>query len=90
MIVDASTPEREVFAGDFDVCVIGTGPAGITLARRLATQGLRIALMEAGGRGARAPAPGGGPRGGPPGPPPGPRFRGPPLPPHAHRPVPMP
>jgi choline dehydrogenase-like flavoprotein len=48
MIVDASTPEREVFAGDFDVCVIGTGPAGITLARRLARQGLRIALMEAG------------------------------------------
>ena len=34
-----------------DVCVIGTGPAGITLARKLADAGQRVALLEAGGEG---------------------------------------
>ena len=33
----------------FDVCVVGAGPAGITLARRLAGDGLDVALMEGGG-----------------------------------------
>lgn len=40
---------RDAFARQFDVCVIGAGPAGITLARRLAAKGLDVALMEAGG-----------------------------------------
>ena len=48
MRFDTATPEREAFAGIFDVCVIGSGPAGITLARRLAARGLEVALMEAG------------------------------------------
>lgn len=34
----------------YDVCVIGAGPAGITLALRLAAKGWRIALLEAGDR----------------------------------------
>jgi hypothetical protein len=50
MLHDVETPEgRAAFDRDFDVCVIGGGPAGITLARRLAARGLAVALMEAGG-----------------------------------------
>jgi choline dehydrogenase-like flavoprotein len=50
MLHDAETPEgRAAFDRGFDVCVIGAGPAGITLARRLAARGLEVALMEAGG-----------------------------------------
>jgi choline dehydrogenase-like flavoprotein len=33
----------------FDVCVVGTGPAGLSVALRLAKAGRRVALMEAGG-----------------------------------------
>jgi choline dehydrogenase-like flavoprotein len=50
MLHDVDTPEgRAAFARPFDVCVIGAGPAGISLARRLAGHGLSVALMEAGG-----------------------------------------
>ena len=49
MIVDAAGTDRTAFAAGFDVCVVGAGPAGITLARRLAAAGASIALMEAGG-----------------------------------------
>jgi choline dehydrogenase-like flavoprotein len=49
MLVDAATADRSLFARTFDACVIGTGPAGITLARKLAAQGLYVALMEGGG-----------------------------------------
>ncbi|MSU90193.1 GMC family oxidoreductase [Rhodobacteraceae bacterium 2CG4] len=48
MIVDAET-DRSALDRAFDVCVIGTGPAGITLARKLAAAGARVALMEGGG-----------------------------------------
>ena len=49
MIADATTIDRSAFDRTFDVCVIGAGPAGITLARRLAAAGASVALMEAGG-----------------------------------------
>lgn len=49
MIVDATDADRGLFARTFDACVIGTGPAGISLARRLAARGLSVALMEGGG-----------------------------------------
>lgn len=49
MLADANTADRSAFERTFDVCVIGAGPAGITLARRLAAAGLDVALMEAGG-----------------------------------------
>ena len=49
MLADATTADRSAFEQTFDACVIGAGPAGITLARRLAAQGLTVALMEAGG-----------------------------------------
>jgi hypothetical protein len=45
---DTQGPGRSAFDRDFDACVIGTGPAGITLARALAAKGLTVALMEAG------------------------------------------
>ena len=41
--------DRSAFESSFEVCVVGAGPAGITLARRLASAGARVALMEAGG-----------------------------------------
>ncbi|MBB5222183.1 choline dehydrogenase-like flavoprotein [Amaricoccus macauensis] len=49
MILDAATLDRSQLPESFDVCVIGAGPAGITLARRLANAGATVALMEAGG-----------------------------------------
>lgn len=49
MLFDASGADRAAFDRVFDVCVIGAGPAGITLARSLAGQGFSVALMEAGG-----------------------------------------
>jgi hypothetical protein len=48
MIFDLGAGGRTAFEQPFDVCVIGAGPAGITLARRLAGQGARVALMEGG------------------------------------------
>jgi choline dehydrogenase-like flavoprotein len=35
---------------DADVCVVGAGPAGLTLARELASRGRRIIVIESGGR----------------------------------------
>jgi choline dehydrogenase-like flavoprotein len=50
MIVDAETRSDDWFRDRiFDACIVGTGPAGITLARRLARRGLSIGLFEAGG-----------------------------------------
>ena len=47
-LLDGVAPEgAEVLA---DVCVIGSGPAGITLTRELAAAGVRVCLLEAGGR----------------------------------------
>ncbi|MEX3772716.1 FAD-dependent oxidoreductase [Pseudomonas sp. MYb118] len=34
----------------YDICIIGAGPAGITLALRLAGQGRQVLLLEGGGR----------------------------------------
>ncbi len=50
MIVDAQTVDRARFARYFDICIVGSGPAGITLARTLAAKGLDVALMEGGAR----------------------------------------
>jgi choline dehydrogenase-like flavoprotein len=33
-----------------DVCIVGAGPAGITIARELIDRGVRVCLLEAGGR----------------------------------------
>jgi choline dehydrogenase-like flavoprotein len=48
MFVDAQTlPADEKLA--FDLCIVGAGAAGITLARSLAGPGRRVALVESGG-----------------------------------------
>jgi choline dehydrogenase-like flavoprotein len=50
LLIDA----REVSDGhdwSCDVCVIGSGPAGISLAQRLIGSPLRVTMVEAGGRG---------------------------------------
>ena len=49
MFFDAAEGDRGRFAREFDVCIIGAGPAGITLARSLAGHGFEVALMEGGG-----------------------------------------
>jgi choline dehydrogenase-like flavoprotein len=49
MLLDARDADRSRFARRFDVCVAGTGPAGMTVARMLAARGFDVALMEAGG-----------------------------------------
>jgi choline dehydrogenase-like flavoprotein len=48
MEVDARTVD--IAALDADVCVVGAGPAGLTLARALAPRGRRIVVLESGGR----------------------------------------
>lgn len=49
MIVDLNAVGKWPFEGRHDVCVCGTGPAGVTVARELARQGRRVLLLEAGG-----------------------------------------
>jgi len=50
MIFDSETlPAGWFDERRFDVCVIGSGPAGLTLARTLAAKGQRVALLEGGG-----------------------------------------
>ncbi|MFN0024671.1 MAG: FAD-dependent oxidoreductase [Parvularculaceae bacterium] len=49
MIIDLNAAETVPFEGAFDVCVCGSGPAGMTVAREAAARGLRVLLLEAGG-----------------------------------------
>ena len=49
MRFDANADDRGGFEQVYDVCVIGAGPAGITVSRVLARRGAKVALMEAGG-----------------------------------------
>ena len=49
MIFDAEDMDRSLFDRSFDICVVGSGPAGMTLALTLAAAGFDVALMEGGG-----------------------------------------
>lgn len=48
MLVDTATQVPDDFL-QFDVCIVGSGPAGITLAREISRAGLRVCLLESGG-----------------------------------------
>ena len=49
MLIEADTIEPGTRI-EADICVIGTGPAGITLLKELSGPGLRIVALESGGR----------------------------------------
>src|SRR5262245_22975383 len=49
MILDAEARADDWFRDRiFDVCVVGSGPAGVTLARRLGARGISVGLFEGG------------------------------------------
>lgn len=50
MILDAARDIAKDAVLSFDLCIVGSGPAGLTLALELAPLGIRIAVLEAGGR----------------------------------------
>jgi len=49
MLFDFNEAWPRVTQAQYDVCVCGTGPAGITVARKLAARGKRVLLLEGGG-----------------------------------------
>lgn len=49
MWLDLNSVKEFRFDENYDVCVCGSGPAGITAARRLKNAGARVLLLEAGG-----------------------------------------
>jgi choline dehydrogenase-like flavoprotein len=50
LILDLENGNGSAAPSDFEVCVIGAGAAGVTLATDLARRGIRTLLLEAGGR----------------------------------------
>ena len=49
MWLDLNNVETPPFTANYDVCVCGSGPAGISAARKIAEHGGRVLLLEAGG-----------------------------------------
>lgn len=49
MLFDMNMLDRLASIRQYDVCIVGSGPAGITLARVLAGQGKSVAILEGGG-----------------------------------------
>ena len=49
MIVDLNSVERNATHRQYDICLCGAGPAGITIARVLAKKGKKVAIFEGGG-----------------------------------------
>lgn len=49
MLIDLNFLEKSARRNHYDVCICGSGPAGITLARKLASLGKRVAVLEGGG-----------------------------------------
>jgi len=49
MLIDFNKAKKNLKTANYDVCICGTGPAGITVALSLAKAGKRVALLEGGG-----------------------------------------
>jgi choline dehydrogenase-like flavoprotein len=49
MLHDLNESWSRISEAQYDVCICGTGPAGITTARKLASRGRRVLLIEGGG-----------------------------------------
>ena len=49
MLYDLNTLGKNTAIKNYDVCICGAGPAGITIARILAEAGKTVALLEGGG-----------------------------------------
>src|SRR4051794_41857326 len=49
MLSDAAQPANDELI-ETDLCIIGAGPAGITIAREFLGDGRRVCLLESGGR----------------------------------------
>ena len=48
MLIDLAQPDRDATL-ETQVCIVGAGPAGLTLARALAVRGINVVLVEIGG-----------------------------------------
>lgn len=49
MIRDLAAGGAPDLSAAYDVCIVGAGPAGITIARKLGAAGRRVLLLEGGG-----------------------------------------
>ena len=49
MLIDLRKEPSAASAAESDICIIGAGAAGLTLARRLAARGRSVTLLESGG-----------------------------------------
>ena len=49
MLIDLAKEPAAASAAESDICVVGSGAAGLTLARRLTQQGHSVTLLESGG-----------------------------------------
>ena len=48
MLFDLDLTHKNINLNKYDVCIVGSGPAGITVARTLAANGKKVALIEGG------------------------------------------
>ena len=49
MIIDLSNKKsREISKSRYDICIVGSGPAGLTIANELANSNLRVCVLESG------------------------------------------